>query len=382
MYEKKKRSPRRVVWWFARAFIFAALLMAAVAFGANLENMSRLFSSVISSLVTATPAPSSTATDIPTVTAHPPTSMQVLKSSTPITTQTKTPAPTATHIPPSRTPFPPTETIVPPTSTPIPPSATPIPPTKTTLPPTVTPVPPSATSIPPTLTAFPIRRISPPVARQTRGAVNLRSGPGTSFDLVGSVAANTVLRVIGEIEDWYLISHNGLEVFIAGWLTYDLPTVTPTLRRASTGSTSSTRIAVRRFASPLRKFTHGTVNLRSGPGTSYGQVGAVAAGATLQVLGQSGDWHLVRHNGKDAFIASWLTHNSPPASPSRQQEQSVSSAQNNSQSSSQSTYSCNCKKTCGAMSSCAEAYYQLNNCGCRRRDGDNDGVPCESICGG
>jgi len=44
------------------------------------------------------------------------------------------------------------------------------------------------------------------------------------------------------------------------------------------------------------------------------------------------------------------------------------------------SYSCNCSKTCPQMSSCREAYYQLNSCGCSRRDGDNDGVPCESIC--
>lgn len=45
-----------------------------------------------------------------------------------------------------------------------------------------------------------------------------------------------------------------------------------------------------------------------------------------------------------------------------------------------SSWSCNCSKTCTQMSSCQEAYYQLNTCGCSQRDGDGDGVPCESIC--
>lgn len=49
---------------------------------------------------------------------------------------------------------------------------------------------------------------------------------------------------------------------------------------------------------------------------------------------------------------------------------------------SSSPYSCNCSKTCPNMSSCEEAYYQLNTCGCSVRDGDHDGVPCESICPG
>ena len=47
-----------------------------------------------------------------------------------------------------------------------------------------------------------------------------------------------------------------------------------------------------------------------------------------------------------------------------------------------SGFQCNCSKTCPNMASCEEAYYQLINCGCSRRDGDKDGVPCEEICPG
>ena len=45
------------------------------------------------------------------------------------------------------------------------------------------------------------------------------------------------------------------------------------------------------------------------------------------------------------------------------------------------SYSCSIRKTCGQMSSCAEAQFHLNECGNRRLDGDNDGVPCEKLCG-
>lgn len=44
-----------------------------------------------------------------------------------------------------------------------------------------------------------------------------------------------------------------------------------------------------------------------------------------------------------------------------------------------SKYVCNCSKTCPSLS-CAEAYFQLNDCGCSVRDGDGDGVPCEAQC--
>jgi hypothetical protein len=37
-------------------------------------------------------------------------------------------------------------------------------------------------------------------------------------------------------------------------------------------------------------------------------------------------------------------------------------------------------RTCGQMSSCAEACHALLVCGDRRRDGDNDGIPGENLC--
>jgi hypothetical protein len=45
-------------------------------------------------------------------------------------------------------------------------------------------------------------------------------------------------------------------------------------------------------------------------------------------------------------------------------------------------FTCSCSRTCEQVVSCEEAYFQLNQCGCGRRDGDNDGVPCENICPG
>lgn len=41
-------------------------------------------------------------------------------------------------------------------------------------------------------------------------------------------------------------------------------------------------------------------------------------------------------------------------------------------------YVCNCSKTCTQITTCAEAQYQLNTCGCSVRDADHDGVACDS----
>jgi deoxyribonuclease-1 len=45
-----------------------------------------------------------------------------------------------------------------------------------------------------------------------------------------------------------------------------------------------------------------------------------------------------------------------------------------------SSFSCEQHKSCKMMSSCAEAKFQLTECGNARLDGDGDGVPCNALC--
>ena len=42
-------------------------------------------------------------------------------------------------------------------------------------------------------------------------------------------------------------------------------------------------------------------------------------------------------------------------------------------------YICSCSKTCSEISSCTEAQYQLNTCGCSARDTDHDGTACDGV---
>jgi len=43
-------------------------------------------------------------------------------------------------------------------------------------------------------------------------------------------------------------------------------------------------------------------------------------------------------------------------------------------------FQCGSKRYCREMTSCKEAIFYLRQCGLTRLDGDNDGVPCASIC--
>ncbi len=75
------------------------------------------------------------------------------------------------------------------------------------------------------------------------------------------------------------------------------------------------------------------------------------------------DWRKNQRNGKQT------------------QQQTASLPSSSTRSTSQAGgFSCSTLKSCGQMSGCAEARYQLRQCGNPRIDGDGDGIPCEAIC--
>jgi len=139
---------------------------------------------------------------------------------------TATPRPTAT-IKPTRTSRP-TATIKP---------------TRTSRPPTNTPLPPTATdaqtvAVEPTVAATP--------APSANAAGNLRAGPGTGFDRVGSVTSGQPLQIVGRTDagDWYVIASGA---WIAALLVANAPEVPVA---ANIPAAPAPTVAVRSVAGP------------------------------------------------------------------------------------------------------------------------------------
>lgn len=120
----------------------------------------------------------------------------------------------------------------------------------------------------------------------TSDAVNIRSGPSTVFDKLTAVNKGDTFRVLQESGGWYQIelADNSL-----GWIIADYVKI----------STDSALPATITLAS-------GTVNIRSGPGTSYSKIGAMNAGDKLTVSGESGYWYIVNYKSSKGYVAKWL----------------------------------------------------------------------------
>ncbi|MBP8819718.1 MAG: N-acetylmuramoyl-L-alanine amidase [Syntrophomonadaceae bacterium] len=102
--------------------------------------------------------------------------------------------------------------------------------------------------------------------------VNIRSGPATTYDIVGRLDQGSQAEILGSKNDWYQIKSGQLN----GWVRNDL-------------------INLQKEYS--LKVTANGVNLRSGPGTSYNVVGSVNNGDILTLVDTNGDWYQVKTAG-------------------------------------------------------------------------------------
>ncbi|OPY57624.1 MAG: N-acetylmuramoyl-L-alanine amidase AmiC precursor [Pelotomaculum sp. PtaU1.Bin035] len=151
------------------------------------------------------------------------------------------------------------------------------------------------------------------IAVVTGSVVNVRSGPGTGYDVFSQVGLNERLPVLDKSGDWYKVKlSGGAEGWVAGWLVAietagpDVsPPVNQPVSSGSGGSRSGGEIAV---------VTGSVVNVRGGPGTGYDVFSQVGLNERLPVLDKSGDWYKVKlSGGAEGWVAGWLVNVLQPA---------------------------------------------------------------------
>ncbi|MEW5761585.1 MAG: N-acetylmuramoyl-L-alanine amidase [Bacillota bacterium] len=150
--------------------------------------------------------------------------------------------------------------------------------------------------------------------------VNLRSGPGTNYQITAKVTRGTRLEVLGQSGGWYKIAYAGGKTsWVAGWLVKlegQTPATPPAPAQPAPPAVGGKQVAV---------VQGDVVNLRSGPGTNYQITAKVTRGTRLEVLGQSGGWYKIAYaGGKTSWVAGWLvaveTVPSPPVHPPQRGE--------------------------------------------------------------
>lgn len=127
----------------------------------------------------------------------------------------------------------------------------------------------------------------------TGNDVRVRSGPGTSYSVLGYVNSGKTFSITGVDGNWCRISYDGENAYVSS--TY--------VRFASGGSSSSSSGGSNGPAAGGTGTINATdVRFRSGPGTSHSILGTYSTGTTMTVTGEQGDWYKVNYNGQDGYV--------------------------------------------------------------------------------
>ena len=125
--------------------------------------------------------------------------------------------------------------------------------------------------------------------------LNVRSGPGTSFDKVATLSFGAPVEIIEELDEWYHIQSDP----ITGYVSKEYITVEQTVQNPepdappepSQPNTSSEQ-------SEQEKKTYGlvsasTLNVRSGPDSSHEKVSSLSSGAQVEILESLDGWYRI-----------------------------------------------------------------------------------------
>ncbi len=119
------------------------------------------------------------------------------------------------------------------------------------------------------------------------GGLNVRSGPGTDFSIIGGLSPGAGVAITGREGKWYKIKYNGSTAYVHGdYINTDGSSSDKEEKITGTGTV--------RVSSYL--------NVRNGP---WGDIiGKFYGGANVQIVSKIGDWYKIKYNGSTAYVHS------------------------------------------------------------------------------
>jgi len=119
--------------------------------------------------------------------------------------------------------------------------------------------------------------------------LNVRSGPGTNYSIIGSLKHGEKIEVTDEDNSWYKLTFGGKTAYVSKSFVKEDPT-------SSAADTSGQKTGTVNSSIGL--------NVRSGPGTNYPIIGGLSNGTKITITGQSGSWYKIKYGSTEAWVSS------------------------------------------------------------------------------
>ena len=135
----------------------------------------------------------------------------------------------------------------------------------------------------------------------TCDVLNVRSGPGTSNSVIGSLKRGNSVAVKAKSNGWYKVSYGSGTGWVCGdYLSVGQSSPAKAPAQSKPSSPSSSGGSAGRISG-----TGGAgVNVRSGAGTRYGRIGGLAEGASVTIVGQSYGWYQIKYGSGTGWVSS------------------------------------------------------------------------------
>lgn len=119
-------------------------------------------------------------------------------------------------------------------------------------------------------------------------SLNVRSGPGLSYDVVDHLTRGKDLEVLSSSEEWVKVKYDGRTGWVASWLTSYTSERTPTVHTEIISQTNG-------------------LNFRSNPSLDAPILTRMNAGDRAALLSRDGDWLHVQLNGTKGWVYAQYT---------------------------------------------------------------------------
>ena len=131
---------------------------------------------------------------------------------------------------------------------------------------------------------------------KVNGALNVRSGAGTSYSVIGSLSNGANVEIVETSGSWYKIKYGSGY----GYVSKDYVTVSSSSNNGSSSSSSSSSTTTTQSGTIK---VNGALNVRSGAGTSYSVIGSLSNGANVEIVETSGSWCKIKYGSGYGYVS-------------------------------------------------------------------------------
>ena len=124
----------------------------------------------------------------------------------------------------------------------------------------------------------------------TATALNVRSGPATTYSVIGQVLQGNDVKIVDKTGNWLKVNYKNTTGYVSGAYVSSI---------YNEAKTEGYVIGCN------------TLNVRSGPGTEYARKGSLVNGTKVHIISTSLGWSKIIYNGNYAYVSASYLSNSP-----------------------------------------------------------------------